>query len=287
MESVMKGNRIARLGRGLLVAAAVGLAGSTAALAAGEVPHIEKQSWTFAGPFGKFDRGQLQRGYKVYKEVCSACHSMKFVSFRNLAQPGGPEFTEEEAKAIAAEYKVKDGPNDEGEMFERPGRLSDRFPSPFANDAAARVANGGALPPDLSLMAKARAAHRGFPWFLFDIFTQYQESGPDYIYALLNGYHEPPNGVTCAPGLNYNSAFLAGTCIAMSQPIQDGQVEYTDGTPATLTNYAKDVSSFMMWAAEPKLEERKHTGFKAMAFLIVFAGLLWFTKRKVWADVAH
>jgi ubiquinol-cytochrome c reductase cytochrome c1 subunit len=288
MRTTIKGTRIARLGRGLLVAAAATLAGSTAALAAGATePHIIKQQWTFAGPFGKFDRGQLQRGYKVYKEVCSACHSMKLVSFRNLAQEGGPEFTEDEAKALAAEYKVQDGPNDEGEMYERAGRLSDRFPSPFANDAAARVANGGALPPDLSLMGKARAAHRGFPGFVLDIFTQYQENGPDYIYSLLTGYGEPPHGVTCGAGLNYNSAFLAGNCIAMSQPLSDGQVEYTDGTPATVTNYSRDVSAFLMWAAEPKLEQRKSTGFKTMAFLIIFAGLLWFTKRKVWADVAH
>jgi ubiquinol-cytochrome c reductase cytochrome c1 subunit len=180
-----------------------------------------------------------------------------------------------------------DGPNEVGELYERAGRLSDRFPSPFANDVAAQVANGGALPPDLSLMGKARAAHRGFPGFVFDIFTQYQESGPDYVYSLLTGYGEPPHGVTCSAALNYNSAFLAGNCIAMAQPLSDGQVEYTDGTPATLTNYSRDVSAFLMWAAEPHLEQRKSTGFKTMAFLIIFAGLLWFTKRKVWADVAH
>ena len=288
MTTETKGILIARLARGLALASGLLLAAGGAAVAAeGHGPEIHRQSWTFAGPFGKFDRGQLQRGFKVYKEVCSACHSMKYLSFRNLADEGGPGFTEDEAKAIAAEYKVKDGPNDDGEMYERAARPSDRFPSPFPNDAAARVANGGALPPDLSLMGKARAAHRGFPWFVFDVFTQYQESGPDYVYSQLTGYKDAPHGVTCGPGLNYNASVLGGSCIAMAQPIVDGQVEYTDGTPATLGNYARDVSAFLMWTAEPKLEDRKRTGFKVMAFLIVFAGLLWFTKRKVWADVAH
>lgn len=289
MTSQNKGIRIAAILRGAVLAAGVALAsGSVAHAAGGPGPEIVRQSWSFNGPFGTFDRGQLQRGYKVYKEVCAACHAMKFVAFRNLAQPGGPGFTEDEAKAIAAEYKVQDGPNDDGEMYERAARLSDRFPSPFPNENAARAANGGALPPDLSLMAKARAPHRGFPWFVFDVFTLYSEPGPDYIYSLLTGYKDPPpQGVTCGPGLSYNSSFIAGQCIAMAQPISDGQVEYTDGTPATVANYSRDVSAFMMWAAEPKLEERKQTGFKVMGFLIVFAGLLWFTKRKVWADVAH
>ena len=280
--------RIARLGRGLLVAA--GLALGTGAATAAETAHgpvIPMQSWSFAGPFGKFDRGQIQRGFKIYKEVCSACHSMNYVAFRNLAEEGGPGFTAEEARAIAAEYKVKDGPTDDGEMSGRPPRLSDRFPAPFANEQAARVANGGAYPPDLSLRAKARAAHRGFPGFVFDAFTQYQEYGADYIAALLKGYKDAPHGVTCGPGLNYNESFLGGSCIAMTQPLTDGQVEYTDGTPATLEHYSRDVAAFLMWAAEPKLEERKRTGFKVMAFLIVFAGFLWFTKRKVWAHVAH
>lgn len=288
MTHSTKGNPIARFGLGLAVAAGLTLAGAGTALAAGgHAPHIEKQSWTFAGPFGKFDRAQLQRGFQVYKEVCAACHSMKYVAFRNLMEPGGPEFTEEQVKALAATYKVMDGPNDQGEMYERTARPSDRFPLAFPNEQAARFANNGAYPPDLSLMGKARAASRGFPWFIFDAVTQYQEYGPDYIYALLTGYHEAPKDVTCGQGLNYNAAFLAGTCIAMAQPISDGQVEYADGTPGTVSNYAKDVAAFMMWTAEPKLEERKQTGFKVMGFLIVFAGLLWFTKRKVWADVGH
>ncbi|KPL52308.1 hypothetical protein ABB55_08750 [Prosthecomicrobium hirschii] len=277
--------------RAVAVAAGLALLSGTAIAAeegaAVHHPEITAQKWSFAGPFGRFDKGQLQRGYKVYKNVCANCHSMKYVAFRNLSDEGGPGFTEEQVKAIAAEYKVTDGPNDDGEMFQRPARPSDRFPSPFPNEQAARVANGNALPPDLSLMGKARAAHRGFPGFVFDIFTQYQESGPDYVYSLLTGYTDAPHGQECASGLNYNKAFLAGACIAMAKPIEDGVVDYTDGTPATVENYARDVSAFLMWTAEPKLEDRKRTGFKVMAFLIVFAGLLWFTKRKIWADVAH
>jgi cytochrome c1 len=271
---------------GLVVAGGPARAADPAA--APHVPHIERETWSFAGPFGKFDKAQLQRGFQVYKEVCSNCHSMKLVSFRNLSQEGGPGFTEEQVKALAATYKVQDGPNDQGEMFERAARPSDRFPSPFPNEQAARYANGGALPPDFSLIGKARAAHRGFPWFVFDAFTQYQEYGPDYIHALLNGYEEPPAGAAaCADGLNYNAAFLAGTCIAMAKPLLDGQVEYADGTPATLDHYSRDVAAFLYWAAEPKLEERKSTGFKAVLFLLVFAGMLYFTKRRVWSDVAH
>ena len=169
-------------------------------------------------------------------------------------------------------------------MFERPGRTADRFPRPFANDNAARAANGGALPPDLSVIAKARTYERGFPWFVLDIFTQYQEQGPDYLVALLKGYAEPPAGMNMAAGMSYNH-FFPGNMIGMPQPLQDGQLTYDDGTEATLDNYAKDVTAFLMWAAEPHLEARKRIGFQVMIFLIVFAGLLYFTKKKVWADV--
>jgi ubiquinol-cytochrome c reductase cytochrome b/c1 subunit len=273
--------------RPVLAAVAMLATGTGAALAAGEPPHIERQTWSFAGPFGHYDPAQLQRGFKVYREVCSACHGINLVAFRNLEEPGGPLFSEEAARQVASEYTVIDGPNADGEMFERPGRLSDRFPSPYPNEEAARAAQGGAYPPDLSLMAKARAAHRGFPWFVFDVFTQYQEQGPDYIYALLTGYEEPPEGVEVPPGMNYNKSFLAGHLLAMPAPLSDGQVEYTDGAPATVDQYSRDVAAFLMWTAEPKLDERKQMGFKAMLFMVVFAGALYFTKRKLWDGIAH
>ncbi|MBB3933155.1 cytochrome c1 [Kaistia hirudinis] len=248
-------------------------------------PHMEP--WSFAGIFGKYDTAQLQRGYQVYKEVCASCHSMNFLHFRNLADEGGPHFTEAQAKAVAAGYQVQDGPNDAGDMFERPGRLSDRFPAPFPNPEAAAAANNGKAPPDLSLMAKARAVHRGFPWFVLDVFTQYQEGGPDYIHNLLTGYKEPPPGVTVGPGLHYNVGFNAGPAIAMPPPLSDGQVTYTDGAPQTVDQYARDVSAFLMWAAEPHLDARKRTGFQVIIFVLVFAGLLYATKRKIWSKIAH
>lgn len=249
--------------------AAIGLVlGLAAPASAAEGPAIESQSWSFSPPFGLFDRGQLQRGYKVYKEVCSSCHSMRLLHFRNLGEPGGPEFSEGAVKALAASVEVTDGPNDQGEMFTRPGRPSDAFPSPFKNDQEARAANNGALPPDLSVMAKARP------------------HGPDYIYALLTGYAEAPADVKLAEGMNYNKAF-PGHQIAMAQPISADQVEYTDGTPQTLENYARDVSAFLMWAAEPKLEERHRIGLRFMIYLVVLAGFLFFAKRRVWAQVAH
>ncbi|SHM31148.1 cytochrome c1 [Roseibium suaedae] len=272
--------------RALTAAAAIAVAAP--ALAAGEAPHIPREQWSFAGPFGTYDQAQLQRGFKVYREVCSACHSLKQVSFRNLAEDGGLGYTEEQAKTIAADYTVTDGPNDDGDMFDRPAILADKFPSPFPNEQAARASNGGAYPPDFSLLAKARAAHRGFPWFVFDAFTQYQEQGPDYIHALLTSYEEEvPEGVTIPEGKHYNPAFLAGNAIGMAQPITDEAVEYTDGTPMTVDQYARDVAAFMMWAAEPHLEERKKIGFRVIIFLIVFAGMLYFTKQKLWRNVEH
>jgi ubiquinol-cytochrome c reductase cytochrome b/c1 subunit len=243
-------------------------------------------SWSFAGPFGKFDQGQLQRGYKVYKEVCSACHSMNLVHYRNLTDPGGPGFSVAQAEALASEIKVKDGPNDAGDMFERPGRVADKFPSPFPNENAARAANGGAAPPDLSLMAKARGYERGFPQFIFDAFTQFQEKGPNYIHAILTGFEDsPPEGVTMPEGSTYNKYF-PGHAMKMPNPLADDQVTYDDGTPQKVDQYAKDVSAFLMWAAEPKLEERKRIGFQVMIFMVILAGLLYFTKKAVWAD-AH
>jgi ubiquinol-cytochrome c reductase cytochrome b/c1 subunit len=241
--------------------------------------------WSFQGPFGKFDRGQLQRGYKVYKEVCSACHSMNLLHFRNLADPGGPGFSIGQAETVAADAKVQDGPNDQGEMFERPGRLADKFPAPFPNEQAARAANGGAAPPDLSLMAKARGYDRPFPLFILDAVTQFQEKGPNYIAAILEGFESPPSGVTIPDGAYYNKYF-PGHAIKMPKPLSDGQVQFDDGAPQTVQQYATDVSAFLMWAAEPKLEERKRIGMQVIIFLIVLSGLLYFTKRKVWA-AAH
>ena len=271
--------------RGLTVAASLAIAGP--ALAAGEAPEIERQHWSFAGPFGTFDRGQLQRGFKVYQEVCAACHGLRLVAFRNLAENGGPGFTEDQAKVIAADYTVEDGPDDLGDMFDRPAILADRFPSPFPNEQAARASNNGSYPPDLSLIAKARAVHRGFPWFVFDIFTQYQENGPDYLYALLTGYVDAPEGVEVPEGQYYNDKFISGKFIGMAPPLFDEMVDYTDGTPMTVDQYSRDVSAFMMWTAEPHLEARKQLGFRVMIFLIVFAGLLYFTKKKLWRAVEH
>jgi ubiquinol-cytochrome c reductase cytochrome b/c1 subunit len=260
--------------------------GSTQNARAAEENTPPANKWSFAGPFGKFDRGALQRGLKVYKEVCSNCHALSYVAFRNLAEPGGPGYTPAQAAALAAEYKIKDGPNDQGEMFERPGRPADYFPSPFPNEQAARAANGGAAPPDLSLITKARSYERGFPWFIFDFFTQYQEQGPDYVAAILQGFEDkPPEGVTIPEGSYYNKYF-PGHAIKMPKPLSDGQVTFDDGSPATVAQYAKDVTTFLMWAAEPHMEARKQLGFQVFAFLIVFAGLMYFTKKKVWAD-AH
>jgi cytochrome c1 len=266
----------------LLLAAAV--AGTTLPARAQEADAPPLQSWSFAGPFGQFDPEQLQRGFKIYREVCSTCHSLKLLSFRNLADPGGPHFTEAQAAAIAATFQVTDGPNDQGQMFQRPGKISDSFPPPFANDQAARAALGGGLPPDMSTLAKARGYDRGFPWFIFDAFTQYQEGGPDYIHAILNGYTDPPAGFALPPGTHYNKYF-PGHAIAMPKPINDGQVKFTDGTPETVDQYGRDVAAFLMWASEPKLDERKRLGFQVMIFLIVLSALLYFTKKKLWHEV--
>jgi ubiquinol-cytochrome c reductase cytochrome b/c1 subunit len=247
-------------------------------------PQPARLKWSFAGPFGKYDQAQLQRGFKIYKEVCSNCHSLNMIAFRNLADAGGPSFSVAQAEAIASDYKIKDGPNDQGEMFDRPGRLADYFPAPFANEQAARAANGGALPPDMSVLAKARGYERGFPWFIFDIFTQYQEQGPDYIASILKGYGEKPADMTMAPGMNYNK-FFPGHAIGMPPPLQDGQVTFDDGSPATLEQYSKDAAAFLMWASEPHLDARKRIGFQVIIFLIVLSGLLYFTKKKVWSSV--
>ena len=253
-------------------------------MSSARAPQPPRQKWSFSGPFGKYDRAQLQRGFKVYREVCAVCHGLELRGVPQSRRPGGPT-SEAQVKAIAAEYKVQDGPNDQGEMFERDGRPADHFPTPWPNENAARARYNG-VPPDMSVLAKARSYERGFPWFIFDMFTQYQEHGVDYIHALLTGYKEkPPAGFTLPPGTFYNKYF-PGHAIAMPPPLSDGRVDYTDGSPATVDQYSKDVTAFLMWAAEPHLEARKRIGFQVMIFLIVLAGLLYFTKKKVWAD-AH
>jgi ubiquinol-cytochrome c reductase cytochrome c1 subunit len=276
----------ASLRLGLALAASLLVAAPALAAEAEKPPRL---SWSFWGPVGHFDKAQLQRGFKVYREVCAACHSLKRVAFRNLSDPGGPEFTEGQVKALAAEYEVPGEPDDAGEVNPRKARPADHFPPVYPNDNAARAANNGAVPPDMSVLAKARGIEAGFPWFILDIFTQYQEGGPDYIHGLIaEGYldedkgEKPPEGITIPAGLHYNKYF-PGHAIAMPKPISDGQVDYTDGTPATVDQYTKEVSAFLMWAAEPKLVERKETGFKVMIFLLILTGLLYVTKKKVWS----
>jgi ubiquinol-cytochrome c reductase cytochrome c1 subunit len=246
-----------------ILAAAVGLGLTSGAMAASDAPAPPEIDWPHGGLFGSFDRAAAQRGFQVYKEVCAACHSMNLLSYRNLADLG---FNEDEVKAIAAQYEVEDGPDDNGEMFTRAALPSDRFVSPFPNEAAARAANGGALPPDLSLLAKGRP------------------HGEDYLAALLIGYEEPPEGVTVPPGQYYN-AYFPGHLIGMPPILQPDGVSYADGTEATPEQMAQDVSTFLAWAAEPKLEARKQTGLKVILFLIVFAGLMYAVKRRIWAGL--
>jgi ubiquinol-cytochrome c reductase cytochrome c1 subunit len=277
---------------GLLTA---GVAGP--ALASGHPLPAKEVKWSFDGPFGKFDQAQLQRGYKVYREVCSACHAMSLVSFRNLGDKGGPFYDEKYSpkhgktsndnpyvKAIAKDYEVADIDSETGDVIKRPATPADRFPSPFPNEAAAKASNGGALPPDMSLLAKAR------------------EEGPRHIYSIVTGYKDPPAGLKIAAGQHYNP-YMAGDLtsswsgdhkhvppggvIAMAPPLKAGQVTFDDGTPSTLDQEAKDVSAFLMWAAEPKMDERKQTGFAVILYLLLFSGLLYASYRKVWKNESH
>lgn len=266
---------------GLAIAATVALTGISYAAGGPKIKPKEIE-WSFAGPFGTWDMGQLQRGFKVYQEVCASCHSIDLVPFRDLEKIG---FSEEQVKAIAAEYEVTDGPDAEGEMFERPALPRDLIPGPYANDAEAASINNGAVPPDFSLLAKARAVERGFPTFVFDMFTLYAENGPDYIYSLLTGYKEPPEGTEVADGTHYNPYFIAGDALAMAQPLYGDDIEYDDGTEATIEQQSKDVAAFMMWAAEPYLVERKAMGFRVIVFLLIFSVLLYLTKKSVFRQL--
>lgn len=240
------------------------LAGAEAHAASGaEAPR--QMDWPFDGVTGTFDRAAIQRGFKVYKEVCASCHSLKRVAFRNLTDIG---FTEEQVKSLAATYSFTDGPDDAGEMFERPGKPSDRFPSPFANEQAARASNNGAFPPDLSLIVKARP------------------HGPDYIYSLLTGYHDAPEGVEVPDGMHYNPYFPGGK-LAMAAPLAEGAVTFDDGTEATVDQMARDVVNFLQWTSEPEMEHRKSTGFKVMLFLFIATVFMYLAKRKIWAKIKH
>ncbi|MFO1153235.1 MAG: cytochrome c1 [Rhodospirillales bacterium] len=224
------------------------------------------QRWSFDGMFGTFDRAAAQRGFQVFEESCHACHALKFVAFRNLTDLG---FTPDQVVQIASKYEVTAGPNDEGEMFQTPAKPADHMPSPFANDQAARVANNGALPPDLSLIVDARVG------------------GANYVYAVLTGYHDPaPDGFVVNPGMYFNEYF-AGHQIAMPPPLTDDRVTYTDGTKATVSQMAHDVVTFLSWASEPNMEERKRLGIKVILFLIVMTGFLYALKRQIWSDVSH
>lgn len=247
--------------------------------ASGDVIAARDIDFSFEGPFGKFDKAQLQRGFQVYSEVCSACHSLSYVSYRNLSEPDGPAFTEAEVKAVAAQKEVTDGSNTDGEMFQRPAMPSDKFVSPFPNKEAAIAANG-AYPPDLSLLTKARAGWHG----TFKQLTQ-GLGGSEYVYSVLTGYQKAPEGLTGPEGKHYNPYFAAGPWITMAAPLSDGAVTYADGTEASLDQMAQDVSAFLTWTAEPRMVERKQLGFRVMIFLSIFAVLLFFSYKTLWRDV--
>ena len=246
-----------------ILAAAAALFTAQDAFAAGNAEAPKSVDWAHEGLFGTYDRAAAQRGMQVYREVCSGCHGLNYIAFRNLTEIG---LTEDQAKVVAAEYTIVDGPNDEGEMFERPGKLSDYFPAPFENEKAARAANSGAMPPDLSLIVKARP---GFE---------------NYLYSLLTGYGEPPENVELMEGMFYNPYF-PGHQIAMGEPLGEDAVEYADGTKATAEQIATDVTTFLAWAAEPELEERKRLGIKVLLFLIVLTAMLYALKRQIWKDL--
>ncbi|MBT4741111.1 MAG: cytochrome c1 [Rhodospirillaceae bacterium] len=252
----------------LFAAAAITLLGFAPATtqAAGEVV-LDHQEWSFDGPFGRFDRQQLQRGFQVYREICSSCHGLDYIAFRNLKAIG---YSEDQTKVLASEYTLEECCDDQGDIFDRPAIPADYMPNPYPNEQFARASNNGALPPDLSLMTKAR------------------HGGPDYMYSLIIGYQDPPAEMEAEmmDGMYYNTVF-EGNQIAMAQQLFDELIEYSDGTPATTEQMAKDVSAFLHWAAEPKLEVRKQTGIRVLLFTFIFTVLAYFLKRRIWADVKH
>ncbi|WP_208436032.1 cytochrome c1 [Bartonella phoceensis] len=242
----------------------------------------KKQEWSFSGPFGIYDKAQLRRGLKVYKQVCSSCHGLKYVAFRDLKALG---YNQEQIKAFAGQYEVGDGPNREGKFFKRAGVATDYFPPPFANEEEARFIHNGAYPPDLSLMARARAISLPFPAIISDILTHYNTAGSDYITALLTGYQKVPESKKIADGYWYNPYFVASDSLTMAPPLRDGVVAYEDGTLETVEQYARDVSAFLMWAADPHMEIRKKTGFRVILFLIILGGLVYILKARIWCDL--
>lgn len=263
-------------------------AASATATAVSE-PTPPPQHWSFAGIFGRYDQNQLRRGFEIFREVCSNCHSAHLFAFRNLSEPGGPEYDAAQVKALAASYSITD-PTAKG--GKRPGLPSDYWPSPFASEQDARDANGGALPPDWSVLAKARGAERPFPQWIFDYFTTYQEGGPDYVHALMNGYHDHPPADFSLPAGKYYNDYFPGHSIGMPPPLSDGQIKYAPGAdgatvPETVDQYGQDVAAFMMWMAEPGLDGRKEAGFRVIVFLILFAIIMWLVKRRIWSNVEH
>ena len=228
-----------------------------------EAPTPPHQPWSFEGVFGTYDMAAAQRGFQVYKEVCSTCHPVKHLYYRDLEDLG---YSEDQVKGFAAQSQVTDGPNDEGQMYQRPARPSDKFVQPFPNDQAARAANNGALPPDLSLIVKAR------------------EGGPDYVFGVLTGFKDPPSGFKLGDGMYYDEYF-AGHQIKMPPPLSDGQETFADGAPNKIADEAHDVVTFLQWAAEPNLDDRHRMGLKVILFLIVGAGIFYAAKRKIWAQV--
>lgn len=231
-------------------------------MAAGKAVKAPKQDWSFKGPTGTFDKASMQRGLKVYREVCAACHGLDRIYFRNLHALG---YEDGQIKNIASQYMIVDGPDESGEMFDRPGRPSDTFPNPFPNAKAAVAANG-AYPPDLSLMTKAR------------------KNGSDYLYALLLGYKDAPAGKDIPSGKHWNK-YYPGHIITMANPLMDGLISYEDGSPETIEQYAWDVTNFLSWAAQPYLEDQKQTGVKVILFLLAFAGVMYAYKKRIWSDV--
>jgi len=269
----------------LLAAAGLVLTlGTAPVMAAGDGVKLAKDiDFSFEGVFGTFDRGQLQRGYLVYKDVCAACHAMRQLSFRNLSQPGGPEFSEDEVKALAATFEVPGEPDSDGEVNDRPAIPADKFPSPFPNPEAARASNNGAFPPDLSLVTKSREGWH-YPWYSSPFIKLVKGGGgPEYVASLLSGYQDPPNGEEQGD-LSYNPYF-PGKWIAMAAPLSEDQVEYADGTKATVDQMSRDVAAFMAWASEPKMEQRKRIGFMVIIYLGVLSLLMYLVKQRIWRDL--
>lgn len=278
MKSFIKSAVIKPVLGAVLVVAGLGL--SMPAMASETTATPKQGNWTFAGLFGTYDENQLQRGFQVFKEVCAGCHGAKLIAFRTLAEEGGPGYSEDQVKALAATYTIADPEAADGE---RPGIPADRWPSPFTTQEA--IDTFGIEPPDFSVLAKARSIHQPFPYWVFNYFTAYQEGGPDFIYSLLTSYEENPHGVEVPDGKYYYG--YPGAALSMPPPLSDGLVDYEGDAPETVDQYAQDVAAFMMWMADPHMVERKATGFRVLIFLFLFAGFMYLVKRKLFSNVAH